>query len=473
MKTEDFDDAVRRKIQSVNSPTSQKDIDRVYNYVNQQKTNASKRNYFLIGLLFLLTIGILGLSTWNVFQFQNQAELKNTIEGLKIKLLKSEIENNKSKANNMHVGNHLAENSSTNSSTSKKSYNSNQNNVLLLNTTENDKGKPFIKKSNQIIYKTASVPNGNPNSKINSSLKQKTVAIKQNEKDNLVNVNIKKTDSELTIVEINKTIAKTEEENNVNTNVNSQITFKTDSITTILIDKSIIRTDSLLSQNSLKETKIGIENKIDSNSTNDAKATPFLPSIGNWKYQTGLGFEVANTQLGFSVLGEVVFKKHWVFDVGLKYLSIEKERFDDDDDYHHHKNKDFKSSYEKQVTDSIHRNIKINNSIIQIPLNFGYCVLLKNNFSLIFGVGTDLDLSVKQHVEYQHPINFSESETKKFNCNNNSLLFNNTVISAGLQKQFKQILLQVSPFLSPQLKKVDYKKEDIYYGLRVRAFYSF
>ncbi len=49
--------------------------------------------------------------------------------------------------------------------------------------------------------------------------------------------------------------------------------------------------------------------------------------------------------------------------------------------------------------------------------------------------------------------------------------FNNLIVSAGVQKQWNRWAIQATPYLGKQVVRVDYRKEDWFYGLGVNLCY--
>jgi hypothetical protein len=475
MKTEDSDDAIRKKIKSLASPYGQEEIDAVYNYVKQQQTDP-ERKYYLIGFISLAGLIIFGSLTLNIFQVQKQTNLEHTIDTLKKNLAKSEANNKLIKTDTIYVNNYLAEKGGNNAVANSKNSTQSQPDVTFNSTIPSK--KDFNKKSTNknIVSNNTPLSSRKKNTYLASNgINNKSKTIKTTGNDKLAHyqeVAPSLTQNGTNNTKINESVSKYEKLNKTIAYI-IENDVKKDSLTVPQANKFNTENDSSLSK---KDTVNSIKNSnniaiIDS--TTNASRKKEFSLAKNLEYRAGVGFEVANSQLGYSILGEMVYKKKLIISVGLKYLSTGKELFSDDDDYHHHKNKNFKNSYAQQVKDSIHHNIKISNTVFQIPITFSYSFQLKKNFSLIFGIGTDIDLYAVQHVEYRHPVTNSDFTQKKFDVKQPTLYFNNTVLSTGLQKQFKHFVFQLSPFVSPQLKNVTYKTESVYYGLRIRAYYCF
>jgi hypothetical protein len=174
--------------------------------------------------------------------------------------------------------------------------------------------------------------------------------------------------------------------------------------------------------------------------------------------------------MGADLLGEILISKRWGLSTGIKFLSINNETYHDANDFHSSKGQYFGSVYENQVIDTSNiSNIGIRDFLIQIPITLNYQLPLKNNFALLMGIGTDLDVYAKQFVNFN---NTNSVTTKNFEIKIPAKLFNNLVISSGVQKRWEHCVLQICPFISPQLKSVIYKKEDAYFGLKCNFLFT-
>ena len=84
MKTENFDDAIRRKVESINHQFTEKDIERVHNYVNANKGPLWLRGPFRRLLVYSFTgLVLTGIITWQLTKIHDREILKQTVETLK------------------------------------------------------------------------------------------------------------------------------------------------------------------------------------------------------------------------------------------------------------------------------------------------------------------------------------------------------------------------------------------------------
>jgi hypothetical protein len=220
----------------------------------------------------------------------------------------------------------------------------------------------------------------------------------------------------------------------------------------------------------LKNTKFA-----DSVASSPAIEENTLPILRpTFDYQVGLGVERTTTQNGLGIFSEMVLNKRLGFSAGLKLLVINNEKYNDAADYRQQRNRYFNGVDSPSLPDTSISNIGIQTTLFQLPLAVTYYHPLKRNFSLLFSLGTDIDLFVNQQLKYERDDDFNnQNKHEDHEIKRANIMINNVVISAGLQKQWKHFVFQASPYLSPQTRAVEYKKENIYFGFRVRAFYRF
>ena len=90
MKTEEFDDAIRRKAESVYFNPKEEDIDRIHKHVSGNIAAPSfLKMYGLYTAVCLSLLIIGGLATWNIVQYRENASLS-----AKVEKLDQEVKNN-------------------------------------------------------------------------------------------------------------------------------------------------------------------------------------------------------------------------------------------------------------------------------------------------------------------------------------------------------------------------------------------
>jgi hypothetical protein len=193
----------------------------------------------------------------------------------------------------------------------------------------------------------------------------------------------------------------------------------------------------------------------------------------NWHFQIGLGLEEGNKKTAINISGTVALKR-WSLNTGLTIANISNGHFKDEKSFNQNTGLDFRSVYfdgEKDTLSSI--NISYMNTLFQIPFVVSYNLLLPNDYTFSMGLGTDIDIYVNQRTNFEQPVKNSTTIYQQEDQKLQVVPFNNITITSGIEKKWNAFSIQLLPYISPQIKHVSYKKEDLYMGFKLRAFYNF
>ena len=89
MKTEDFDDAIRQKMGSIDSSHDQEEVELIHRFIQTSKPKGSNRLDVVFGFLAVVLLIMGSLLTWNIFQMKEHDELKQTVQNLEANLKQS------------------------------------------------------------------------------------------------------------------------------------------------------------------------------------------------------------------------------------------------------------------------------------------------------------------------------------------------------------------------------------------------
>ncbi len=198
-----------------------------------------------------------------------------------------------------------------------------------------------------------------------------------------------------------------------------------------------------------------------------------LPSISlaNLKYRVGVSFDVGNEQIGVSVLSDVLLSKHWSMNAGLRFLNITGTSYYTSEQYLFATKQDFRQLYAPYVPvnyDII--NLDFQNYLLQIPIGITYRYPFRNDFTLLFSATTDLDLFVRQYINFDYKEDNSKFEQGTYKSTLSKSILNNLEFSAGIEKKYNRMIFQVHPYISAQLRETAYKKEEFVFGAKMRFF---
>ncbi len=426
MKTENFDDAINQKLNSINPQYTDADIDKVHKFV-KANTHVSlaktiSRSSWTKAAIAILGVSVVALTVWNISQMNKQEELSQTIN-----TLKNNIEQPVTKPDTVYI---------------KENTSSTSTNNIAPNT-----------------YKNIPLQNN-----INNSYNKKYTPINPSTALRVTNNNIEKQDKKSSpIIEIKK-------ENN------------------IAIDNSSKEIEKNIPKNDIENIPQNSDNSIIHRDTSQNSVDTLQPTIRPEKPKSkqyimaGAGLEKGNQPWGINVLGEYVFHKNISVGLGLKWMLPPDERYHDPHDFHDRdpRRRNFQQEFGNHLPDSNNiKDIHIKSTLLQIPLQISARIpflksrnsFLKNSMIVLSG-GTDIDIFAKQKIDYRHIGTNNTDEAQKFVTKPPIPYFNNAVVSVGWQYNWKNWVVQGSICSNKQLITVPNKKDDLIIGLRIRAFYT-
>jgi len=209
-------------------------------------------------------------------------------------------------------------------------------------------------------------------------------------------------------------------------------------------------------------------------SADEGKTQDTISRGNGIKIRTGADFQVSNQSIGTGISGELLFSSHFSVETGLRYRSYYTEHYMDRDDLLRRKHHDFNGRPGNPFEGKDHiSDLYIQNRLLEIPVTFKYYVHLKKNYSISFSLGTDLDIYLNQELSFTHMADSGKVNTDNFTVRGDVVPFNNLVIAAGVEKQWKSWVIQLQPYIKPRMKEVFYKPKELEFGVGVGVKYSF
>jgi hypothetical protein len=502
MKTDNFDDAFRRKVESFHPPFRDDEIDRIQGYVNQHIPLSFWQRF---GHTFTYTLGtiiIVSLLTSIIYQANENKTLLNKISDLSNKLEQKQaaiavedVSKNiiVEKTDTVYVIKHITKEvpMMTEQTTAVK-ISLIEKNITDISAIESENDKRNISPTEKKAISPAS-SDENPEEivrSISSNKAKKTVPKVSQQKQSTVHASSNSLDKNV-IVRSNQ---KNEVENNVPAisqknelaiiNAESKTFDKTGNITNNTQSGNIAK---LLTINDLKRRTFSL---IDLKFTFDLSSKKFqLPhfvakpkthksfkfpiiAMPNLKYRVGLGANADFGQIGTSVLADVLFAKRWSITSGINMALLGFEHFGDEADFKRKTDKDFRDEHPITVpSGNAIKNIESHQLLFRVPIYLNYRLPLRQDYTVLFSTGTDLDFHLKQFTSYLHYDFGRNDEHEGIEEKIPVMPFNNWMFSAGIEKRWNHFSVQLSPYLTYQIKQVSYRKEDFAFGLKINGFY--
>lgn len=432
MKTEQFDDAFRRKIGGISPPFDDAEIDRINDYVNINKTPTFWGKYSKLVTYTLGTVLVTGIIASILTQHYENKDLRSQLVSLQNKMDKSATPSVIVKTDTIYI------------TQKQPSY-------LSLNST--------IQKKVADIQKSR-----------NASEVFEQLSPEQKEKI-LTSYLLKKRDETVNILD-NTTVLFQEKNNNQLLEKQEDRIISEEGSKKIPAKSNVYFPENSLAKNSNKSLNFKQENSENSEENNNSI------SLKNLTYRVGLGTDFYNGRLSTGLWTEIFFHKNWSINVGLKSAEYREDDIRSEDGFEYKKGKPFRPNYAPNLPQKFNiEEIRSSNMILQIPLNLNYHAPLKNGFAVIVGAGTVFDIAGKNRINFnfKDPARggITESSNPNLNSGINTTFFNNVELSVGVEKRFNRFVFQANPYWTTQLQNVSYKPDLNSWGLRVRGLYNF
>ncbi len=117
-------------------------------------------------------------------------------------------------------------------------------------------------------------------------------------------------------------------------------------------------------------------------------------------------------------------------------------------------------------------NITIKTSLVKLPLNLTYYINTWSRFSFLVTMGTKLDLSVYQEVDFVSYA-LGQQLRSKFEAKPSPKVFNNLNYGTGLQYQYKRIVGQVVPYFDFYFRRAEYFSPPRNFGINAAVKFEF
>lgn len=529
MKTDNFDEAFRRKVESFHPPFRDDEIDRIQGYVNQHIPLSFWQRF---GHTFTYSVGtiiIVSLLTTTIYQanenktllskisnLSNQLEQKQAAVAVKNAPKRITIE----KIDTVYVVKHITKEipliekiSSPKSSIVQRSAveaplvvseHSNEANVgLNSNETKKNSIQEFSSLTNAVKLNERAVANKQSKTSQSNTRKSAIAPTKESDVRQVSNLskNTKSTEeiAKEQIILGQSNALKSSEKSGLKQDSNLPKAVPTNSSVENNLSDNAEKTGDLsnntsqennskqLTINDLKrKTFSPIDLKLAFDFSNRKFQLPHyvakpkerksfkFPSIAmpNLKYRVGLGANADFGQIGTSILTDVLFAKRWSITSGVNIAFLGFEHFGDEDDFKRRTDKDFRDEHDVNIplTNSI-KDIDAHQVLFRVPIYLNYRLPLRRDYTVLFSTGTDLDFHLKQFTSYSHRDFMVNEKQEGIEEKIPVMPFNNWMVSAGIEKRWKHFSIQASPYMSYQVKQVSYQKDDFYFGIKLNGFY--
>ncbi len=205
-----------------------------------------------------------------------------------------------------------------------------------------------------------------------------------------------------------------------------------------------------------------------------AQAESVIPKLPlKTPYRFGAGYQIEGNGQGKTVLGEVIIRKKFSIAAGITWLKVKPAEFFTETIFREKARKDFKETHPGEVPLMFQLyNIKIDQSVVQMPLTLAFRNTVKDDWAYYASMGTNIRLSSKETISYdcRGPRNefFNQSFSKKGDVSPiTSMNF-----AVGIEKSWHPIVVQAEGYWVNYFKPITPLRHGAGPGLKVKLLYQ-
>ncbi|WP_428657873.1 hypothetical protein [Runella sp.] len=215
--------------------------------------------------------------------------------------------------------------------------------------------------------------------------------------------------------------------------------------------------------------------------TANAKTPPPPPSMSlkNIRLRAGAGLAIGDKYTGYNFMTSVLLGKYWSLDVGIGKAKLTGPQYFTEAIFKDQTGRPFQKW--NKSNDGVRPplmqpqaiDIKTEVSLIRLPLSLTYRWPIKDNFTLLFSGGTNINLSAQQCYRFYYKERYDEFKEEKGQFSVTPSTSNDIMLGVGVEKQWRSLAFQVEAYTAPYLQKPEYLTDNRNLGIRFKILYQF
>jgi hypothetical protein len=190
-------------------------------------------------------------------------------------------------------------------------------------------------------------------------------------------------------------------------------------------------------------------------------------------YRFGAGIQIEDNGLAKTVLGEVLVSKKFSIAAGISWLKVKPMEFINETIFRDKNRKDFKRSHPNEVPLALAvYNINISPTLVQIPLTVAFRNTLKDDWAYYAGMGTNITVSAKEKISFDCMAPNREYFSQTFERKSDLPVVNSLNFSAGVEKTWYPIVFQAEGYLYTYFKALTPLNQRTGPGVKVKLMYQ-
>jgi len=190
-------------------------------------------------------------------------------------------------------------------------------------------------------------------------------------------------------------------------------------------------------------------------------------------YRFGAGIQIEDNGISKTVLSEVLIAKKFSISAGVSWLKVKPMEFFNEKIFRDKNKKDFKKTHPGEVPTIFDvYNIKINPTLVQIPLTVAFRNTLKDDWAYYASAGTNITVSAKEKISYNCKGPNREYFSQEFERKSDLPVVNSLNFSAGVEKTWYPIVFQAEGYLYTYFKALTPLNQRTGPGVKVKLMYQ-
>jgi hypothetical protein len=205
-----------------------------------------------------------------------------------------------------------------------------------------------------------------------------------------------------------------------------------------------------------------------------AEIRPTGAGLSTGRIRVGVNGELALRQSAVGLYADVRVGRNWLVGVGLNYLRVSGGRFLTDDDYRQEMRRDFRHEYAFGIDPRIEIfNIDRQSYAWQVPVSLGYQLPLGGGLLLTPSVGATFSLTAREQTTFNYRRGPRELLGAENQIDRPTQWYNNYTLGLAVEKQWRRWAVQAGPFVTGPFEPTPDRLNLPTVGLRSRVLVRF
>ncbi|SKB95309.1 hypothetical protein [Dyadobacter psychrophilus] len=190
-------------------------------------------------------------------------------------------------------------------------------------------------------------------------------------------------------------------------------------------------------------------------------------------YRFGVGIATDGVGKTKSITGEVLIAKKFSISAGISWLKVKPMEFFNEKLFREKNRRDFKGTHPGEIPLAFQvYNIKVDPTVVQIPLTVAFRNNIKDNWAYYAGAGTNITVSAKEKISFDCKAPNFEYFSQRFEAKSDVPMINSVNFTMGLEKTWYPIVVQAEGYLYTYFNQLTPMSQSAGPGVKVKLMYQ-